>query len=192
MNVSCNFKMTLSKSLNKIFLVTFFFQSCYYASTFDRPIQRRIIAKADSCFSVSDNCVIDLNALTSFKWDKLYEFDEYSSADEISKVLGFNYSKINHVPDETTLLIFTFKDSVVYQETYSWSLSKYQRIEYIDMPIDSTSFSLQKQTYTKLFPYIKNGDATFLIKKFTDSSNPKTYSYGLIPIKDTGKTYTLE
>lgn len=53
------------------------------------------------------------------------------------------------------------------------------------MPIDTTSYSKEKQTYTKLLPYLESTDAKFGVIKNMDG---RSYYYSLYLIKDLGKS----
>lgn len=76
-------------------------------------IQRRIVSYIEKKCDKTDTCLIKINSITTFKWDKMYIFDESVTLEEVNKVLGFNYE---YFVDIARRIIFTRGNKVIYHE----------------------------------------------------------------------------
>lgn len=65
-----------------------------------------------------DSCLININNVVDFHWDRLFIFEPWSMPNDISRELGINYNG-NYVEDNTRRLIFIKNKEIVYEETYN-------------------------------------------------------------------------
>ena len=93
------------------------------------------------------DCTIDIRAITKFKWDRMYIFQDWTTSDSIAKAIGHRYDR-DDVPDDYSRILFTDGLKVVYEEDIK-SLPYYaSTIEFRDLT-DSTGKSFMC-TFTPL------------------------------------------
>jgi hypothetical protein len=84
------------------------------------PLRIRLIDLA-SRYQKGEISVIDMSAITTFAWDRLYLFGNYTKAETLDTVVGKSWrdkcrreGMVLSSADSYTLLIFTSNDMVIY------------------------------------------------------------------------------
>lgn len=74
-------------------------------------------------YSEKGDCVIAIEDVTSFKWDRMYIFGAMSFPEDIEEITGFDCN-CRFVPDDHNRLLFTYKNRVIHSEDYKTYASK--------------------------------------------------------------------
>lgn len=90
------------------------------------PVAQSIIKEIDNLENSNSECIVDLNKITDFEWDKVI----IVSADFLA--IGYSKEKIKNLwgieydcqPGFKSRLIFIKNDSIVYEEAYLSSIEK--------------------------------------------------------------------
>jgi hypothetical protein len=82
-------------------------------------VQKKLISNIkDQCGDqVKPGCQITLNDAINFKWDKMYLFENKTTADFIAVTLGFVYNG-DDIKDDYSRMIFTYDKKVVHEEEF--------------------------------------------------------------------------
>lgn len=95
-----------------------------------RPSPDPLEAKLNDAGSRYENgeiSVIDISTLTTFSWDRLHIFDDYTQPSTLDSIMGSSWRKNNNCSgpvndvsssDSYALLVFSHKDTVVYCLAY--------------------------------------------------------------------------
>lgn len=119
-------------------------------------------------------CIITLNEVTEFQWDKLYLFPSWTNSDTISNRIGFEYTR-DDVPDDYTRMLFTKQKQVVYEEDFK-SLDYYNSA--IEFQTEFDSLSPEK------LHFLTPAKAIFTVEKTRDQQSCKgCYIYLFTPVK---------
>ena len=127
----------------------------------------------EKCKSSTNDCIIDLQTITFFKWDKMYLFGQITGIEQISREIGFTYTG-DAVPDKKQRMLFAYNKHVVYEEDF-------KQLDYRNSMIIFHAFtdsSHKAQPYYCLF-----GEGFFKIKKDKiDGSCNDCFYYDLMPV----------
>jgi len=95
------------------FALTTFISSCSNNVTDDliKTAEQKCVDKKHS------PCVISINEVTKFQWDKLYLFSAWTNSDTISHRIGFEYTG-EDVPDDYTRMLFTKGGKIAHEEDF--------------------------------------------------------------------------
>jgi len=74
-------------------------------------ISESITEAANDC--KSQDCMIDINKLTNFKWDKMYVFNTATGPEEISNAIKTDYP---YYQEFTKSMVFLYKKKIVHYE----------------------------------------------------------------------------
>lgn len=159
------------------------------------PVQKAILAKSDSCKFPGNQCIFMLSDITNFEWDRMYLFGEDTRLEKISSILKTPYE--TDIGEDNVRMIFTRKGKIVHQEDYDWGSNARRRINYIDLPYDTTSNLTEKGCFTKLIPYVTKEEAKYELSIVGPETNPLFSKFekknqrniNLILLKDLGKCY---
>jgi len=67
----------------------------------------------NKCQSEKDECIISMEEITNFEWDKMYVFKEEATLEEIEEALGFKYK---YFDDVARRIVFVADNKVTYHE----------------------------------------------------------------------------
>jgi hypothetical protein len=81
-----------------------------------RSVTKDTIAKIKQQCGNDTNCILVLNDVTKFKWDKVYFFPNWTTPDSITAAIKIRYE--DDVPDQFTRMLFTYRGKVVHEEDY--------------------------------------------------------------------------
>ncbi|MBS1519454.1 MAG: hypothetical protein JST50_00545 [Bacteroidetes bacterium] len=119
-------------------------------------------------------CVITLNEVTKFQWDKLYLFPSWTNSDTISSRIGFEYTG-DDVPDDNTRMLFTKGKQVVYEEDFK-SLDYYNSVVEFQAEFDSL--------IPEKLHFLTPAQAIFTVESTSDPQACKgCYIYTFTPVK---------
>ena len=118
-----------------------------------RTITDRIVASLKDN-AQPDTCIISMKDFTSFDWDKMYVFCNYTGVDEVKRILKTNYSFDDW--DEIEPIIFTKSHKIVYYEDLFVNPEKADPINFISVK------GKDVMVFTK-------STAIFKVKKLEDS-----------------------
>ncbi len=103
-------------------------------------IQKKIVYNIKLNCKNPDTCVLNIENVTNFKWDKLYIFNEDVHLEELNKVLGFNYE---YFKDIARRIIFTRGNKVVYHEDdYPYPEEKFKGKVIFDLGFDTVKYAI--------------------------------------------------
>jgi len=111
-------------------LLIFFNSSCYHS--FDNKTLHWI---KNNCNQNKD-CILNINDLTDFKWDKSYVFGATAS-ENINRVLGFNYP---YYREFSTLIMFLKNNEIVYHQEIDSNIEKVDNNEIVFIGNDSINY----------------------------------------------------
>ncbi len=140
------------------------FAFCFFSScTKMGVVEKGIFSMSYKCKVESKiGCNFKLSDITPFEWDTLYLFHQETSPIMIGEVLKISYSK-NSVPQGKTRMIFTLKGRVIHEEDYSWEKFTNRVLDFIDLPVDTTSAQTQDGCFTRVLPYVSKEDAKYTL-----------------------------
>ena len=91
-------------------------------------VSEAIISKIDQTCDEDGNCIVNLNEIVKFDWDKAAFFREGCSSRELSEALGINYQKSYGA---SCGMIFVYKDKIVHKETFFMKIDEHNRFRVI-------------------------------------------------------------
>jgi len=116
------------------------------------------------------NCVVSVDEVVDFDWDKMYVFREGVGNEMIEKILG---TKLNNSFDSTgRRIVFVRSDKVVYEELYIYDTFE-------GLPNESTFFEYNEDN-SSFYIFLDKKNAIFKITSVDHGD--KTY-YQLSPIR---------
>ena len=154
-------------SLLVIFIILLIY--VWYNKKYDMgPVAQKIINEIDNLENSNSECIVDLNKITDFEWDKVIVV----SADFLA--IGYSKEKIKNLwgieyefqPGFKSRLLFIKNDSIVYEEEYLSS---------IENPVKFNISISPKLDYYKILSY--NNAKIFAGR---NQYNSKEYCYSLI------------
>lgn len=86
-----------------------------------------------SCSGKSGKCIVSLRASIPFKWDKLYFFNSWTTADSIRNTIKLDYCG-DDVKDDYKRMIFVSENKIVYEEDYKSFNYDASTVDFPDMP----------------------------------------------------------
>ena len=84
------------------------------------PAKNRIVRDIEqNCqeYAEKGDCVIVIEDITRFKWDRMYVFGAMSFPEDIEETTGFDCN-CRFVADDHNRLMFTYKDRVIHMEDF--------------------------------------------------------------------------
>ena len=121
------FTIYFQRTITLLSLICLMFASgCSHS--FDENVATHI-EKTCTNFDSPQGCIIDLQDVTDFEWDRVYIFAGLTTVEDIYDAVGFNF-KCKHVPDNYIRLIFIKGNQVIKQEQYHSAGGKVQFREY--------------------------------------------------------------
>lgn len=94
-----------------IVLILFCFLSCNKRG----KLSETIINKIDLICDEKEYCMIDLNELVNFEWERAVFFESSCTSESISKLLGIDFNEIHNL---NYGMIFAYQNEIVYKEIF--------------------------------------------------------------------------
>ncbi|MCI0553491.1 MAG: hypothetical protein L0287_21300 [Anaerolineae bacterium] len=159
-------------------LLVFYFIYALFLFGCQLSIKDRIIEEIErNCknFDRVDGCIISLENLTDFEWERMYVFGGPAYTENISRAIGFDCN-CSFLPDDCMRLLFVNHGKVVYLDDYE--VDSYKQIQFreLDWMNDKA-------------PIYTPSTAKFFVLRRPNELNPRTggYLYDLFPIEGTLK-----
>jgi len=132
------------------------------------PVAQKIINEIDHLENSNSECIVDLNKITDFEWDKVI----IVSADFLA--IGYSKEKIKSLwgieyefqPGFKSRLIFIKNDSIVYEEAYLSSIE------------NSVKFNISTSSKLDYYKILSNHNAKIVAGR--NQYNSKEYCYSLM------------
>lgn len=109
------------------------FYGCSRRISAQKDLEPRLIAAIEKGRIGDEPVIVRLKDLTTFEWDRFYEFSPYTRREEVRETLGINWDPNTSIPhqDQNDLLVFVNRGKVVH---------------YHDHPIEHGDFNGFKRT----------------------------------------------
>lgn len=95
-------------------------------------LSNRICETIDNNCNSNGECVIKMDEITDFAWDKMLLYQVGASASEISEVLGVEFKYTGHI---SSGMVFVKDDEIIYHESFFWNPEDYPKLQIFVQPI---------------------------------------------------------
>ncbi|MFW6281929.1 MAG: hypothetical protein ACOC1O_03950 [bacterium] len=91
----------------------------------NKSLTEKIITIINTKCKNQNNCLISINEITDFKWDKMFVFKPGATLQEINEALGIKYKG---KPDIKHIIVFMNNDNIVYLEEKIYNPEKPSKV----------------------------------------------------------------